>query len=119
MTPGMQWGQILGQMGGTIARAGSQGAAAGTAAKEADIKQKQQDMLAQQNQDQEVQHAQEQGARFIGPGNMIQDSMLAPDGSQIVTHRPPNSDELVTSYPGRKGTQPVKMAWPSMHQQIM
>src|ERR1700677_3314379 len=113
-TPGMQWAQLLTQMGGQQNQAIASGAAAGAASKTADVKQQQQDMLAQQNQDQEVQHALQSGARYVGPGGMLQDQMTAPDGSSIVTHRPVNDDEYVATYPGAKGQPPVKMAWPPM-----
>lgn len=85
----------------------------------ADMKQQEEDRAAQAQQDLELQHAIAQGAKYVGPGGLIQEQMLGPDGQTVTTHRPPSEDEFVQSYPGRKGAPPVKMAWGSQYQQIM
>lgn len=92
----------------------------GWAAKQdADMKQQQEDRAAQAQQDDELQHAIAQGAKYVGPGGLIQEQMLGPDGQMVTTHRPPSEDEFVQSYPGRKGAPPVKMAWGSQYEQMM
>jgi len=80
--------------------------------------QEQQDREAQKRQDEELAHAISQGAKLLGPGQLVQEQMLGPDGRTVTTHRPPNDDEFIATYPGRKGTQPVKMVWGPLHQQI-
>lgn len=87
------------------------GSPAWAAKQNAQLQQQQEDRAAQAQQDTEIQHALDSGARYSGPGGLIQEQMQGPDGSPTTIHRQPSEDEFVTSYPGRKGTQPVKLVW--------
>ena len=81
-TPGMQWAQLLAQMGSEGNNAIAQGMQAGTAAKNSDINQQREQLEAQQEQrqaeqyDQQVaQFAQDHGWKPIGPGNQVWDTV--------------------------------------------
>ena len=86
-TPGMQWAQLVGQMGGEGANAITQGMAAGNASANTNIKQQQADLekrqqyrQAQQWDSDTLQHLTQEGALFGDPHTgLVKETQYQPD----------------------------------------
>lgn len=89
-----------------------------------DLEKDQENRIAAQAQWENVQHALENGGKPLGPGDLIREDHPMPDlstiggsnegmPSHVPVYRPVDADqEFVASYPGAKGTQPIKVAIP-------
>lgn len=118
MTPGMQWAELVNQMGNQGTQAALGGIAAGQRGQQIDVEKQAEQRMQQQQYEEELTHALQNGAKYVGPGGMVQESTPGPDGNPIVTHRPVNPDRYVSKYKNPADGTSVQLEWPSQQEQI-
>jgi hypothetical protein len=94
---------------------------ASLAQRQKDIDQEQADTEAKKSQSEEVLHMIQQGAKPLGPGGLVAESAIGPDGNPVTTYRPPDPDRHVATYKaGWKGATPaddVQLEIPTQQEQ--
>lgn len=74
-----------------------------------DLAKQQEQRAAQQQFDEEVQHGLDNGGRYIGPGNQVQETQYGPDGQPTTIMRPVNPNRYVAKYKNPGGGPDVHL----------
>lgn len=80
---------------------------------EVNLQKQQADRAALEAHNAEIQHAMENGAKFVGPGGVVQETITGPDGQPTVIHRPIDPEGHIAKYKDPITGQTVQMEWPS------
>lgn len=81
------------------------------------MRQEQEDRANQQQYDEELSHALSQGARFVGPGNMVQETTYDAQGNPSTIHRPVDENRYVAKYKNPVTGDAVQLEWPNEQEQ--
>lgn len=120
-TQGLQWAQLIGNLTAGAAQRQQQGQQFAQTLdldkQHEQLQQQQEDRQKQQQYDEELSHALSQGAKYVGPGGMVQETSYDQQGNPQTIHRPVNENRFVAKYKNPVSGDTVQLEWPNEQEQ--